>query len=87
MYTGLSMVFLIEYSRSQGKLITLRSFKDDQRAFAEDQRLQLELDLHRQKVDHEVVILEAASEAALEKTHARYFQTAAEIAAAFGKSH
>ena len=42
-------------------------------------RLDVELALHRQQVDHEVVLLQAASEAALRRTHRRYFETASEI--------
>jgi hypothetical protein len=35
--------------------------------------LALEIELRHQGVNHEVVILEAASEEALRKTHGRYF--------------
>lgn len=50
-----------------------RSFAEAQRRDAERERLALELDLNRRKVDHEVVILEAANETALRRTHGRYF--------------
>jgi hypothetical protein len=79
------MLFLIEYSRTQGKLVKMLQFQSDQRATAENRRLELELDLNRHKVDHEVVVLEAASEAALHKTHRRYFEDSAQIAESFGK--
>ncbi|MEX0725766.1 MAG: hypothetical protein WD065_05830 [Planctomycetaceae bacterium] len=75
------MVFLIEYNRREGRLIKFETYLDNQRAFVEDIRLDLELDLNRKNVHHEVVILEAASEEALRKTHQRYFETLKEIVA------
>jgi two-component SAPR family response regulator len=38
---------------------------------AQDFRLELELELNATAVDHEVVILEAESEAAIRRTHGR----------------
>ena len=67
------MIFLIEYSRSEGGIITLREFDDSQRQEAGDARLEIELKLNRQGIDHEVVLLEAANEEALHRTHQRYF--------------
>lgn len=69
------MIFLVEYNRSAGKLVTLRTFRTDASAVARDARSELELVLHRKGIDHEVVLLEAASEAALRETHGRYFWT------------
>lgn len=67
------MIFLIEYNRSKGVIVTDREFDDSQRCEAEDLRLGMELDLNRKGIDHEVVLLEAASEDALRRTHQRYF--------------
>lgn len=67
------MHFLLEYKRSEGKLISYREFEDSQRAECENARLDLELDLNRRGVDHEVNILEAHSRQALLLTHRRYF--------------
>ena len=67
------MVFLIEYNKSEGRIVIFREFDDSQRREAEDLRLEIELDLNRKGVDHEVVLLEAENEAALHKTHRRYF--------------
>lgn len=67
------MIFLIEYNRNQGGIVTFRDFDDSQRLEAEDLRLGLELDLNRKGIYHEVVLLEAASEDALRRTHQRYF--------------
>lgn len=74
------MLFLIGYDRSRGSIASIRSFLDAQREAAEDARLELELDLNRRGIQHEVVLLEASSEAALRLTHRRYFENFAELA-------
>ncbi|MDX6612197.1 MAG: hypothetical protein QOD75_1383 [Blastocatellia bacterium] len=76
------MLFLIEYDRDQGRIVTIRSFKDPNGESAEDSRLQLELDLNMKGINNEVVLLEAATEEALRRTHRRYFVDLAELAAA-----
>lgn len=73
------MIFLIEYHRSQGRILTLTIFKDSERRKAENARLEKELDLMRRGLNHEVVLLEAASEDALRKTHRRYFENPSQI--------
>jgi len=78
------MIFLIEYNRPEGRIESLRTFDASERSVAHAARLDLELDLNRKKIDHEVVILEATSEAALRKTHRRYFETLSEIGKSFG---
>lgn len=75
------MLFLIEYDRTNGKIIEISQFGDSERSKAESARLNVELDLGRRKIDHEVVLLEAASEEALRRTHRRYFEDASQIAA------
>ena len=67
------MIYLIEYNRPEGRLVTFKVFAESERSKAQDLRLDIELDLNRRKVDHEVVLLEAESEAALRRTHGRYF--------------
>ena len=74
------MLFLIEYDRSGGRLVTFRVFDDSERHKAEDTRLELELDLNRLGTEREVVLLEAGSQEALRRTHRRYFQDLAELA-------
>ena len=73
------MIFLIEYNRPKGDIVTFQRFEDSERLKAEKSRLDLELDLNRKGVDHEVVLLEAASEDALRRTHRRYFETPRQI--------
>lgn len=67
------MIFLLQYNRPQGRLVTFRKFPAAERSVAERERLELELELNRRKIDHEVVILEADDEAALRLTHGRCF--------------
>jgi hypothetical protein len=73
------MIFLIEYNRSKGSIVRFRDFDDSQRREAEDSRLDIELDVNRKGVDHEVVLLEAASKDALRRTHRRYFEDLRQI--------
>ena len=73
------MLFLIEYDRPRGSIVQLREFDDASRAVAGGELLKLELDLNRQGVEHEVVVLDAPSEEALRHTHSRYFESVAEL--------
>ena len=73
------MLFLIEYDRNKGDVVTIREFGDTERQTADSSRLELELTLNRQGKNHEVVLLEAASEEALRKTHRRYFEDLSEL--------
>ena len=68
------MIFLIDYDRRPGKLVDILPFDDAQRDAAEKARLQKELTLHRQGITREIVLLQAADEAALRETHRRYFE-------------
>jgi hypothetical protein len=76
------MLFLIEYERVRGEIVSLQRFSDADRRQAEDVRLGLEIDLSRRGVEREVVLLEAASEEALRRTHGRYFESLGELVAA-----
>lgn len=73
------MLFLVEYDRAQGEIASLRVFDDAARRLAEESRLQLEIDLGHRRIEHEVVLLQAASEAAVRQTHRRYFATLEEL--------
>ena len=73
------MIFLIEYDRSNGRIVTLGTYEDSERGEAEDSRLELELSLNKKGVEREVVLLEAATEEALRRTHRRYFEDLAEL--------
>jgi hypothetical protein len=70
---------LIEYDRPSGTLMQFRKFDDSERQIAHDVRLELELKLNREHIQHEVVILEAPSEEAVRHTHGRYFKDIAEL--------
>ena len=73
------MLFLIQYDRNLGRIVTFRSFADSERKKADDSRLKLELELNQRRIDHEVVLMEAASEEALRRTHRRYFEDLADL--------
>ncbi len=68
------MLYLIEYDRGEGRLVSLRRFEDRERSQAVKVRIDLEVQLQRRGDVREVVLLEAASEEALRKTHRRYFE-------------
>ena len=73
------MIFLIEYDRGEGRLVRIERFSDSDRKRAEDSRLDLELELKLKGIQREVVLLEAATEEAVRRTHRRYFETLAEL--------
>lgn len=68
------MLFLIEYDRDKGQLLSIRPFMDVERSDAEHARIEREIELHRQGLLREIVLLEAASEADLHRTQGRYFK-------------
>lgn len=74
------MIFLIEYNRSHGELVSIEPFADTDRDSAENERLRRELTLHQNGVQREVVLIQAATEAALKGTHRRYFADIATLA-------
>ena len=73
------MIFLLDYDRAAGTLISQRIFADSEMSEAQHARLQLELNLHERGVEREVVLLVAPDEKALRRTHSRYFQTLEEL--------
>jgi hypothetical protein len=73
------VLFLIEYDRPTGSIVQLREFDAASRQLADETRLNLELDLKRQGVEHEVVLLDAPSKEALRHTHSRYFEDVVEL--------
>ena len=76
------MFFLIQYDRRNGQLVTFERYMKSQRGKAEEARLAMELKLQADGVEREVVMLEAASEEALRKTHRRYFESLEALAKA-----
>jgi hypothetical protein len=70
------MIFLIEYDRATRHTLLFKTFKDEERLAAQDERLKLELELNRHGLllDREVVLLEARDERHLRRTHDRYFE-------------
>lgn len=72
-------LFLIEYNRCPGRIVTLKEFSSADRRRAQDERMELELRLSRLGTEREVVLLEAANEAAVRRTHRRYFESLMEL--------
>jgi hypothetical protein len=68
------LLFLIEYDRNRGRIVKLKVFEDSERQKAEDYRLDIELAHNRSGIKREVVLLEAATEEGLRRTHRRYFE-------------
>lgn len=73
------MIFLIDYDRRRGQIVSLRKFSSSQQTEAADAQLKLELELNNKGIRREIVLLEAASEAALRRTHRRYFENLATL--------
>jgi hypothetical protein len=74
------MIFLIEYNRDEGRIVTIETFEYKEEA--EQSRLELELSLNAMDIAHEVVLLEAANEEAVRRTHRRYFEDLSELTTA-----
>lgn len=68
------MIFLIEYNRSEDKIVTFRKDDASHRREAQETRFGIELDLNHKGIKHEVVLLEAHSADELLRTHRRYFE-------------
>jgi hypothetical protein len=68
-------IFLIVYDRQAGRVVEMREFAPDDRHLAESEQGRLE----REKPGAEVVLLQAADEEALRRTHGRYFADLAEL--------
>ena len=68
------MIFFIEYDLTQGRIVELCAFAEAERARAHQKRLERELSISRDGIHREVVLLEAASEEVLRRTHRRYFE-------------
>lgn len=69
------MIYLIHYNRKAGHLSSIREYPERERANASQAKLELEISLLCENGDHEVVLLEAASQDELRKTHRRYFDS------------
>lgn len=68
------MLFLIEYNRIKGKIVRIEQFQDSDKLKAEKLKLDIELNLNKRSIVHEVVLLDAVDKDALLQTHQRYFR-------------
>jgi hypothetical protein len=72
------MNYSIVYDRAKQETILREQYSDEEGEELRVRRLELELNAQILGEDVEVVVLQAASEDALMKTHARYFKSEAE---------
>ena len=77
------MMFLMEYDRKTGHLVSFRNFSDA--TLARQEQFALEMQLHHQGIEREVVLLEAEDEAAIRRSHRRYFEDLSTILNSVGK--
>jgi hypothetical protein len=75
------MIFLMHYDPARSRIIELCTFADGERTLAEAARLRLEIRHRVDRAEHEILLLEAASEEALRRTHRRYFETLHDLTA------
>jgi len=68
------MIYLIEYNRSLGKIITLKRFRNRRKA----EKIRFLMD-SMNEAGHEIVTLEASNINILKHTHGRYFKTLSEL--------
>lgn len=69
------MLFVIQFDRRAGKTLRFMQFETAARAQATEARTALELEIgFDETADTEIVLLEAESVAAAQKTHRRYFE-------------
>lgn len=74
------MLFLIEHNRKRDEIVSMTTFEDADKEAAQETRLKLELCLNLTGVKNEIVLLDAATESALRRTHRRYFENLEELA-------
>jgi hypothetical protein len=67
------MIYYIEYSREQQKTLSFKSYQESDRMLAEAHALKREIELSRQNLQLEIVLLQAGSESTIRNTHPRYF--------------
>lgn len=73
------MIFLLQYDRRKGRIVSLDSFSASERTKAQDLLLELELRQNENGANTEIVMLEAESEEALKITHRHYFEDLSEL--------
>lgn len=71
------MIYYIEYSREQQKMLSFLPYPDSQRSEAQAHALKREIELSRLPggLTLEIVMLEADNESTIRQTHSRYFDS------------
>lgn len=73
------MIYLLKYDKRRGVLLSILEFGENEAQIAEESRLNFELQTMGAGGNVEIVLLEAESEEALRRTHARYFESLADL--------
>ena len=73
------MIFLLQYDRRKGRIVSMESFSAAERTKVQDMLLTLELQQNQNGTNTEIVMLEAESEEALRITHRHYFEDLSEL--------
>ncbi len=68
------MIFLIDYDRNTQQRVRFKSYIDADRAQAVADRLAWDTEVFPTGLHREVVLLQAEDEAAVRRTHQRYFE-------------
>jgi hypothetical protein len=71
--------FVLIYDRSGQRLLDLKEFAEDDRSSAETMRLNAQRTALREHLDQEIVLFQASSREALERSHGSYFLSENEL--------
>jgi hypothetical protein len=71
--------FVLIYDRSRRELLDVQQFEDTDRASADTFRLQAQRKALDERLDQEIVLFQAQSREALERTHGSYFLSIHEL--------
>lgn len=71
--------FVLIYDRPAQKIVEFREYSARERAAAEGFRLEAQREALRTHRDQEIVLFEAPSREALQRTHGSYFHSVAEL--------
>lgn len=71
--------YILIYDRTQQKLLDVREFPEDDRALAEEFRFKAQRHSIQEGLDQEIVLFQAKSKGALQRTHGSYFFSESEL--------
>jgi hypothetical protein len=71
--------FVLVYDRAGQRLLDLREFSEDDRSSAETMRLAAQRKSLHEDLDQEIILFQASSREALERSHGSYFLSESEL--------